>query len=215
MHPGQVALCRAVTRNPPLPPRPPPEPRVLPAPPPPHLGAQARPSAPPRAAGASPEPRAARTGQQDPRREPQPQLGRCRRRRRFRPCHDVTRGGRSRRDRGGAGSPPSPPPRGSPRPDHFRRCAKPGRLGRGGRGLCAAGGAGPGAELSRGRGSPAGAAPGAAPESAAGGRTAHEVGAAGRGGGCGDQRALCECECVIGIGNGAPHGVRTAWQSAP
>lgn len=79
------------------------------------------------------------------------------------------------------------------------------RRGRGGPG----GGAESGARV------PSGAAPGAAPESAAGGRTAHEVGAAGRGGGCGDQRALCECECVIGIGNGAPHGVRTAWQSAP
>lgn len=140
LHPSQAALCGAVTRNPPPPPRPPPEPRA------PHLGARARRCAPPRAAGASPEPRAARTGQQDPRREPQPPLGRRRRRRRFRPCHGVTRGGRSRRDQGGVGSPPSPSPRRSPRPGHFRRCASRGAWG-GGRGLCAreGEGAGPGA----------------------------------------------------------------------
>ena len=137
LHPSQNALCGAVTRNPPPPPRPPSEPRA------PHLGAQARRRTPARAAGASPEPRAARTGQHDPRREPQPPLGR-RRRRRFRPCHGVTRSGRSRRDQGGVGSPPSPLPRRWPRPGHFRRCASRGAWG-GGRGLDSGEGAGPGA----------------------------------------------------------------------
>lgn len=119
MHPSQAALCIAVTRNTPPLPRPPPEPRA------PHLRARARQCAPPRAAGASPEPRATRTRLKDPRREMQPSLGRrrCRRRRRFRPCDGVTRGGRSRREQGGVGSPPSALPPRSPRLSHFRRCA--------------------------------------------------------------------------------------------
>lgn len=177
LHPSPAALCGAVTRNPPPPPRPPPEPRA------PHLGARAGRRAPAAAAGASPEPRAARTRQHDPRREPQPPLGR-RRRRRFRPCHGVTRGGRSRRDEGGVGSPPSPSPRRWPRPGYFRRCASRGAWG-GGRGLGAGEGAGSGRRGGAGSGRLGGAGPGA-------GRAVRALGArGGAGAGCRVLAASC------------------------
>uniref|UniRef100_A0A8B9WVM7 Thiopurine S-methyltransferase n=1 Tax=Bos mutus grunniens TaxID=30521 RepID=A0A8B9WVM7_BOSMU len=178
LHPGQAALCRAVTRNPPPPPRPPPEPRVPPAPPPRSAGETER-AAPGcgrlsgaahlahRTAGSAP--RAAASTRPPPPPPPLPPLSRRD------PWWEEPAGpGRSRVPAFASAARLAPP---WPFPP-LRKARAPGEGG----GVCAPregrarGGAEPGVRVF----SPYG--PWAASESAAGGRTAHEVGAAGRGG---------------------------------